>query len=93
MDDVLEIPPQDRTTRTVGDLMRPIAELRQVPEEADLLEVAGIVAHGDPVVVVDAAGRARALVTPGQLQAALDRWHALARRREHHLPVRRESAP
>lgn len=90
VDDVLEIPPQDRTTRTVGDLMRPIAELRQVPEDADLLGVAGIVAHGDPVVVVDTAGHARALVTPGQLQAALDRWHALARRRGHHRTGRRE---
>lgn len=91
--DVLETAPQQRTTRTVRDLMRPITDLREVAENHDLLEVAGIVAHGDPVVVVDAAGRARALVTPGQLQAALDRWHALARRRAHHLPVRRESAP
>lgn len=93
VDDVLGSDPDDRATRTVRDLMRPIGDLREVTEDQDLLEVAGIVAHGDPVVVVDAAGRAQALVTPGQLQAALDRWHALARRREHHLPVRREPAP
>ena len=91
--DVMDIAPQDRATRAVRDLMRPIADLRQVPEDEDLLEVAAIVSHGDPIVVVDAGGRARALVTPGQLQAALDRWHALARRREHHLPVRREHSP
>lgn len=91
--DVMEIPQPDRGGRTVGEAMRPISELRQVPEDLDLLEVAAIVSHGDPVVVVDDTGRAQALVTPGQLQAALERWHALARRPAHRLPVRREPAP
>lgn len=88
--DVMEIDPHDRPFRTVADLMRPIEHLRTVPESTPILEVAAGMSEGAAVVVVDEDGHARALVTPNQLQAALDRWHALARRREHHRPDRRQ---
>lgn len=87
LSDVMEMDPHDRAFRTVAEVMRPIAELREVSAHEDLMAVAASMSDGSPVVVVDEHGHARSLVTPGQLQAALDRWHALARRREHRLPA------
>lgn len=87
--DVMAVDPHDRPFRSVGDLMRPIADLRQVREDDDLLEVAGAMSDGESVVVVDDDGTPRALVTPGQVRAAIDRWHALDHPRDRRLPGRR----
>lgn len=90
LSDVMEVGPEDRPFRTVAELLHPLAELRTVGEDEDLLQVAEAVSDGSPVVVVDAAGQVRGVVTPGQMEAALDRWHALARRREYRVPAPRQ---
>lgn len=81
LEDVMDLDPHDRPFRDVGDLMRPAAELPTVSQDDDLLTVARAMQDGTTVAVVDGDGAVRTLVTAGQLQAALERWHALARRR------------
>lgn len=90
--DVMAVDPHDRPFRSVSDLMRPIADLHQVREDDDLLEVAAAMSDGESVVVVDESGTPRALVTPGQVRAAIDRWHALDHPRDRRLPGRRGEA-
>lgn len=83
--DVMDLDPHDRPFRDVADLMQPITGLPTVAVDDDLLTVARAMEGGTAVAVVDAHGEVRSLVTARQLQAALERWHALARQGGHRL--------